>query len=262
MDKNYEAYTDSRIVGYYKQLSLLQPAETTILELLRSQLPDLKMLDIGIGGGRTTQHFAPLVKAYVAIDYSAEMIAACDRRFGSSLVTSISLQVGDARNMSEFVDNYFDFILFSFNGIDYASHRDRLQILEEIHRVGKTGSYFCFSSHNLQAFIAEFAWNKLSLNPINTYVNLMMSGIFRLFNWGVSGDLLKSADYFVLRDESHNFRLQTYYIQPQAQVKQLEPYFKDIKIYAWKTGLEISEIDELNKSSDMWLYYFCINRKV
>lgn len=259
---NHKAYSDSGLVGYYKQLSLLQPAEDTILDLLRSQLSDMKILDIGIGGGRTTLHFAPLAKTYIGIDYSEGMIAACDRRFSAlSQLTSRTFQVGDARNMSEFADNSFDFILFSFNGIDYVSHSDRIRILEEIHRVGKIGSYFCFSSHNLQGMIAEFAWkNKLSLNPLSTYINLVMLGILRLSNLGINSDRLESADHLILRDESHNFRLQTYYIHPQAQLKQLEPYFKDIKTYSWQTGLEISESEELKENSDLWLYYLCTNK--
>ena len=57
-DKNQETYQASRIVWYYTQLSMLQPAEKTIIDLLKERLPTMKMLDLGIGGGRTTQHFS------------------------------------------------------------------------------------------------------------------------------------------------------------------------------------------------------------
>lgn len=257
-ENNHQIYSKSGVVRYYAQLKQLQPAEITILQWLKPQLSQMKMLDIGVGAGRTTQHFAPLVGEYVGIDYSAKMIAAGRKRF-SQVDGDIKLEVCDARNLSRFPENYFDFILFSFNGIDFIAHSDRLQVFEQIRRVGKPGGYFYFSSHNLQAMAPEFNWRKhLGLNPIKTYVNLVMWGILRLCNPGITWEQLKSSDYVILRDESHNFRLQTYYIRPQAQVKQLTPYFKDIKIYSWQTGLELLKESDLYFHQDMWLYYLCV----
>jgi ubiquinone/menaquinone biosynthesis C-methylase UbiE len=259
IDKNKETYISSNIVRHYAQLNLLQPAEQTILNIFQDRLSAMKMLDIGIGGGRTTQHFAPLAQEYIGIDYSPEMISASQQRFPN---ISSSIQIGDARDMSQFADDSFDFILFSFNGIDYVSHSDRLQILQEIHRVGKSGSYFFFSTHNLQAMIKEFNLkSKLSLNPLKTYENLMMLGLMKLFNFDISGDRLKTSDYLVIKDESHNFRLQTYYIHPPAQIKQLSNLFNKIEIYSWQSGLKISELDGSSITSDLWLYYLCINNK-
>jgi ubiquinone/menaquinone biosynthesis C-methylase UbiE len=257
IDRNHATYSSSNIVWHYTQLSKLQPAEQTIFDLLRDQLPTMKMLDIGIGGGRTTQHFAPFVEEYIGIDYSKEMIAACQQRFANS-TQAMTLEVGDARNMQQFADNSFDFILFSFNGIDYVSPSDRIQILQEVNRVGKLGGYFFFSSHNLQTIAAEFDYKtKLSLNPLKTYVNLVMLGLLKLCNLTITREQLRDAEYLVIKDESHNFRLQTYYIRPEAQIKQLAFGFHSIEIYSWKSGLLISDNHELSISSDQWLYYLC-----
>ena len=38
------------------------------------------MLDIGVGTGRTTMHFAGLVKEYVGVDYSSALIQACPEK--------------------------------------------------------------------------------------------------------------------------------------------------------------------------------------
>ncbi len=263
-ENNHKTYSTPGVVQYYTELKQLQPAETTILKWLKPRLSQMKMLDIGVGGGRTTQHFAPLVGEYIGIDYSEKMIAACQKRFsgGDSAQRipygnrGIRLEVCDARDLSRFPENYFDFILFSFNGIDFIPHSDRLQVFEQIRRVGKPGGYFYFSTHNLQAMAPEFNWQKhLSFNPIVTYVNLVMWGFLRLCNPGITGDRLKSSGYAILRDESHNFRLQTYYIRPQEQVQQLTPNFRDIKIYSWKTGLELTCASDLYSNDDMWLYY-------
>ncbi|MGB3535017.1 MAG: class I SAM-dependent methyltransferase [Microcoleaceae cyanobacterium] len=257
IDKNRRVYQNNNIVSYYQFLTQLQPAEQSIINLLKEQLSTFKMLDMGVGGGRTTQYFAPLVKEYIGIDYSAEMIEVCQQKFMNTS-PSFSLEVGDARNMSQFSDNYFDFILFSFNGIDYVSHDERLQILQEIQRVGKSGCYVFFSSHNLQSMAINFNYKaQISVNVFKTYVNLIMLGILKLFNTSVTRKQLQTADYIVLRDESHNFRLQTYYIRPEAQIKQLEPYFNHIEIYSWKSGLKIVDQFDSCLNHDLWLYYLC-----
>ncbi|MGG6295944.1 class I SAM-dependent methyltransferase [Leptolyngbya sp. AN02str] len=255
VDTNQKTYESPGIVWHYAQLQQLQPAESAILNLLRDRLADMKMLDIGVGGGRTTLHFSPVVKDYTGVDYSAEMIAACRQRFSAS---AAQFAVCDARDMSQFDDQSFDLILFSFNGIDYVSHGDRLKILQEIHRIGKPGGYFCFSSHNLQGFAHSFRLrNQLSLNPIRTYVNLMMLGCMRLMNRPLTQTNIQCSDYLIVKDESHNFRLNTYYIYPQRQLAQLMPYFGNVKIYSWSSGQELATEKELCSNVDAWLYYLC-----
>jgi ubiquinone/menaquinone biosynthesis C-methylase UbiE len=256
-DLNQATYAASSVVNHYAQLNLLQPAEKAVLDLLKQQGSKLKMLDIGVGGGRTTQHFSAIASDYIGIDYSAEMISACQSRFKNSAHT-VSFEVCDARDLSRFAGNSFDFILFSFNGIDYTSHEDRLTILKEISRVGKSGGYFAFSSHNLQGIEQQFDLKKqISFNPLKTYINLVMSALLHFFNRSVSLIQLKASDYIILRDESHNFRLKTYYIRPKEQIHQLSNSFKALKIYSWKQEVEIKDEKELDSICDLWLYYFC-----
>jgi ubiquinone/menaquinone biosynthesis C-methylase UbiE len=254
-DPNHRTYTAPSIVQHYAELSALQPAETTIFDLLQPQLGSMKMLDIGVGGGRTTQHFSGVTAEYTGIDYSAEMIAACQKRFPEAV-----FQVCDVREMSRFEDNSFDFILFSFNGIDYISHADRLQVFAEIQRIGKSGGYFCFSSHNLDGFEQQFDYGQqFSFNPLKTYVNLVMSAFLHVFNFPMTLKKLRRSPRFILKDESHNFRLNTYYVRPQEQLIQLEIHFKDTRIYSWKSGLELTE-NNIHDHPDLWLYYLCVIR--
>ncbi|MBD2177424.1 class I SAM-dependent methyltransferase [Pseudanabaena sp. FACHB-1998] len=261
VDRNHQVYTASEIVNHYRQLCQLQPAEQTILNLFRNEWSRIKMLDIGVGGGRTTQHFSEIVQEYMGIDYAQEMITACQKRFPASTQLSSrsrKFELGDARNMSQFANNSFDFILFSFNGLDTLSHLERLQVFQEISRIGKSGGYFFFSSHSLQGLEREFNWlNQISFNPLTTYVNLVMLGLLRFFNRSISLKRIKSTNYEIIQDESHNFRLKQYYIRPQEQLNQLEAAFDNIKIYSWKSGLEITTPEDLNANADMWLYYLC-----
>lgn len=255
-DCNQKAYARTRIVQHYAQLGALQPAEKTILALLRDRLPSMSMLDIGVGGGRTTKHFAAIVADYVGIDYSAAMIAACKQRFAASSQTAFEL--GDARNLSQFADDSFDFILFSFNGLDSLSHLDRLKVLQEVSRVGKAGGYFCFSSHNLRGLEHAFAVKtQLSLNPFKTYVNLVMLALLRWTNRPMTLPQLKASAYVVAKDESHNFCLQTYYVRPEQQLSQLDANFSHVTVYSWKSGLNLTNTCELLSNKDLWLYYLC-----
>lgn len=256
-DNNRKLYTARSIVQHYTQLKLLQSAEQTILERFQNQWASMRMLDIGVGGGRTTHHFSKLVLEYVGIDYSPEMIGACQKRFAASPQTTV-FEVCDARDMNRFEDNSFDFIMFSFNGIDYVSHGDRLKVFQEVSRVSKSGGYFFFSSHNLQRIEQEFNWRKqISLNPIATYVNLVMLTLLRCFNHSTTLEQLNLSNHAIIKDESHNFRLKTYYVRPQEQINQLEADFNNVQVYSWENGTELKTRNELSSNTDMWLYYLC-----
>ncbi len=84
-----------------------------------------------------------------------------------------------------------------------------------------------------------------------------MAALLHLFNRSVNISQIKASDYIILRDESHNFRLKTYYIRPKEQIHQLSDGFKNFKVYSWKKELEIKSKSELESVSDLWLYYLC-----
>ena len=262
-DTNLASFRRPSIVSYYNQLQNLQPAEQTIFDRLESQFPTMTLLDLGVGAGRTSQYLAHRVKDYIGIDYSTEMIAACKHRFSAHLSkpegppASITFKVCDVRDLSQFPNQTFDFILFSFNGIDNISHSERLDFFQEVKRIGKSGSYFCFSTHNLQGIEPEFSLrSKFSLNLFKTYVNIIMWVFLRSFNRHLDPSTLSALSHAVIRDESHNFRLKQYYIRPHAQLKQLAPYFKETTVYSWQTGEAIAA-DEFTMQTEMWLYYLC-----
>jgi ubiquinone/menaquinone biosynthesis C-methylase UbiE len=164
--QNKQVYRAVDVVHEYALQSHLQAPEESILRIMLPNLPTARMLDIGVGGGRTTLHFAKWVRAYVGMDYSDSMIKECRTRF-SGYPDHIQFVVCDARSMGMFSDGSFDFVLFSFNGIDYVPHEDRLRIFQEVRRVGKAGGYFCFSTHNLYWCPEIFELRRIiSFNPV------------------------------------------------------------------------------------------------
>jgi len=255
---NKNTYLKEDIVEEYVSENHLQEPEKCILEcLMKKGLNKMSMLDIGVGGGRTTLYFAEHVRKYVGLDYSENMINACKTRFVNKK-NSIFL-LGDVRDMKNIEDNTFDFILFSFNGLDYISHEDRLKALSEIHRVGKPDAYFCFSTHNLQSWNMIFGfWQQFSINPKKMLVNFYYWIQVRyIYNKNIAIGKLKNLSYTILNDGGHHFQLQTYYIYPKDQVKQLSKWFKEIKIFSLRTGKEIEEDKVLDINKDRWLYYLC-----
>jgi ubiquinone/menaquinone biosynthesis C-methylase UbiE len=246
-----------RVYAYAHVIDLLKP-EQTILGLLRTK-PHLKrMLDIGVGAGRTTKYFAKLTEEYVGIDYSENMISVCHKRYRK--YPKISFATADARNLSIFEDNYFDFVLFSHGGLDAVEHEDRLRILHEIWRVAKRGGYFGFSTSNLNAML-QFCQIKLSIHPMVLARNLIRLLLIRQLNpqmWKYVRGKRKDLNHTMFIIGADDWGLKTYCITPEAQVMQLKDSgFENIRAY----DLQGKEITSLPNTTDVELYYLCTVRK-
>jgi ubiquinone/menaquinone biosynthesis C-methylase UbiE len=256
IDNNKTTYESEDVVKYYAVQSELQKPETTILAELRNKLPEMRMLDIGVGAGRTTTHFAFLAKAYLGIDYSNQMVNSCLEKF-YGYPKKISFLTADARTMKSFKDNSFDFILFSFNGLDYMDHEDRIAALCEIRRLIKTGGYFCFSTHNLNFLLNKFSL-QFSRHPsilaLRTYKLLQMRLLNKKEVWkAIRNSSRQNPGHHMVNDGAHNFQLKTYYITPVEQVKKLrELGYSNIKMYGLTDG---KEIKNPSKTEDHWVYF-------
>ena len=239
---NQDTYEQKRVVKYYINDTLLQSAEKKIITKLQDSLKDFSMLDLGIGGGRTTGHFEPLVKKYIGTDYSKNMIESCKKKF-----PGLDLRVLDAREMSIFKDNTFDLILFSFNGIDYMNKDDRKKTLKEIKRICKTNGVFIFSTHNINVIPKIFSL-KISLNPLKLAARILK--LIKLYIYNESPFKCKEKE-IIINDGAHNFCLKTFYINPEEQIIQLKDFgFSNITLYD-NLGNENLQV----KGS--WVYYMC-----
>jgi ubiquinone/menaquinone biosynthesis C-methylase UbiE len=255
---NLRTWKKQDIIDEYAASTELQPPEKAILDTLRDQLRQMKMLDIGVGGGRTTMHFAQAAQEYWAIDYSEEMIAACRERFRDAS-NKVRFAVCDARAMNICPDSFFSFILFSFNGIDYISHEDRFRVFEEVQRVGRSGGLFCFSTHNLQG-LHHFDFKAQLTDSIKkTGKNILEWLLLRYYyNKILSLGKLRQSSYAFVNDGVHDGGLLTYYIRPAEQLKQLQKScFQNVRVYRLMTGKVVRDETELNSIDDPWLYYLC-----
>ncbi len=250
-------YDTEHISREYAGRDYLDPAEKALIKELGTSLSEMDMLDMGVGGGRTTKYFAPLVKSYIGADYSPLMLNECRKKYpkGYSFIEC------DVRKMQVFEDDSFDFILFSYNGIDSFSHKDRISALKEIKRVLRDGGILFFSSHNLgwERLLEIFTIKKSKTKKIFTLLSFLkivrLNVLNRSFDMKNRINKLREKNRGHIYDNSLNGKAGVYYITQNEQVRQLRGLgFKDIVTYCCE-GIQTTNQDLLNRGG--WIYYFC-----
>jgi SAM-dependent methyltransferase len=145
---NLRAFDAADVVSDYQQVqSVLTPAEAAALGALINC--GGRVLDLGVGTGRTAPALSTGATRYVGLDLAPNMIEAARHAF-----PGLEFLVADATDLSRFDDGAFDLVVFSYNGIDYLpTDADRLRCLGEVRRVLRNGGSFVFSSHNGRAVL-------------------------------------------------------------------------------------------------------------
>lgn len=252
-DHNYQVFERSGVVCDYASRQSLQPPEQTILEILGPSLHGASILDVGVGGGRTTPYLAPHAGKYVGVDVSSAMITACREKF-QGLAPKISFEKMDVRNMESFSGGSFDYVFFTHNGLDCLNHEGRLQALHEIRRVLRAGGDFVFSSHNLRHARSLFSFVELSSSVRRVYRRAVENHHRRRWNPGYR-NLLRSR-YAIIRDGVFAFSYAQYYVDPEYAVEQLVNFgFSRIRLFSYITGKEIFDLADSQLRIDPWIYY-------
>jgi SAM-dependent methyltransferase len=145
---NQRAFTSRRALHHFATLSgWIDPGEKAAIDDARGRLASnpsgkLRILDIGIGGGRTVPLMLDMSHEYVGIDMAPKLLSIAGERF-----PALDLRVMDARSL-DFEPERFELVAFSYNGIDAVDLHGRLQILAEVHRVLAPDGLFVFSALN------------------------------------------------------------------------------------------------------------------
>jgi ubiquinone/menaquinone biosynthesis C-methylase UbiE len=167
-------------VQHYAALNYLTPCERLLFSTYLR--PGIAILDLGVGGGRTTPYLSSIAARYIAIDYAPGMIAACRRKF-----PHLDFRLGDAADLSKFGAETFDAVVMAFNGIDYLIPDEaRLRALREIRRVLKPEGILIFSSHNPRSILVRPSW---TLKRVREFATGLLDGgslLFGPFLWLVS----------------------------------------------------------------------------
>jgi SAM-dependent methyltransferase len=152
-EQNSKIYNAQEVAAYYAALDYLTPCERL---LFQTYIPaGSAILDLGVGGGRTTPYLASRSERYVGVDNAPAMVAACRTKF-----PDLEFTVADAADLSAFPPASFDSVVFAYNGIDFVLPEDsRRQCLVHIHRILKPGGALIFSSHNARAILVRPSWS-------------------------------------------------------------------------------------------------------
>jgi SAM-dependent methyltransferase len=221
MNENDAIYRSPAVVKQFQEMNRagLTAPEKDCLDLVPLSRRH-SVLDIGVGGGRTTGPLSKIFEKYVGIDYSDNMVAAT-----RSLFPTVELCTMDARNLV--FSEQFDCVMFSFNGIDYVSYDDRQLILQQVASVLKPGGVFIYSTHNLHCVRAAAFFNKIIVKELFVAWPRVRSTA-RLFRNRLSKFWQQTADqsrtYAYINDPGSWFSLLTTYVDIAGEVKVLEQH--------------------------------------
>ncbi len=186
---NLPAYRDPQVVSHYAELDYLTACERLLFDTYLKA--SMAILDIGVGGGRTTPYLSRRASRYVGVDYSEEMVQSCRRKF-----PRLEFVVSDASDLSGFSDASFDAIVIAFNGLDCVSPEDRRwQCLRECGRLLRAGGVLVFSSHNPRSILVRPAWDRERLLRFATKLVSERSVFFPATLWSFT--VAKSVHSFL-----------------------------------------------------------------
>lgn len=139
---NAELFDRADIAEWYGARSLFA-SERVIFERFHESFAGKRLLDLGVGSGRTTRALLPHVADYVGIDKAQAMLSVARRNFPSATFLDL-----DVRSLVEFGPGRFDFVLGALAILSAFDHAERLVVIESVHDVLAPGGVFAFSFHN------------------------------------------------------------------------------------------------------------------
>jgi SAM-dependent methyltransferase len=194
----------------------LRPPEAVLLERYREELGG-GVLELGCGAGRISGHLAQIARELRAVDVSPAMIAYSSKTYPGAI-----FELRDLRDLSVYEDASYDAVVAGFSVLDVLDDTERRHVLTAIARILVPGGLLIMSSHNLAH--APRIRSPLQLRgagPTHAAARLLFAPL-RLRNHRRLAPLeRRETDYAVLNDEAHQFRLLHYYIDRDAQERQL-----------------------------------------
>ncbi len=266
---NQAVFEDARVVrefigreGWLDQGELA--ALLSVAPLVRSE----PVLDIGVGLGRTSSLLRMLTDAYVAVDYSTEMV-----RMFREIHPDVTISVDDARDLSSFQNGSFSLVYFSDNGVDAIDEMGRKQYLAEARRVLRNDGLLIHSTLNKQGQnygetpwqlhhpgkppdlrperIAQWCWHNLKdpFRAVRRYRNFFASR-------GAASD---AGDWAMYPMSAHDFSIVAHFVTVTRLRSELEEAgFDVVAIYDSPSG---AVIPESATRSDTPMFYAVARRR-
>ena len=260
---NRQAWQLPDTVRIYQRLQgWTDPGERVAIHYVAGEARSRPLLDIGVGGGRTTPLLQAISSDYVGIDYTEAMVQACRRQHPDMRIEHM-----DARDLSRFADRQFALAMFSFNGIDAIDYADRRTVLSEVHRVLQDGGRFLFSAHNrhgpghgeVPRLSLEFSWNPLKLGWRSLKLLRSLGPSWR--NHSRNRQLGEThAAWSIQNCSAHDFSIVVMYTSLTEQVRQLhDTGFTVEQVLSSETGQPVHDEDSARNAC--WLHYVARKKK-
>lgn len=182
------------------------------------------VLELGCGAGRLTRVLAALSDDVHAIDVSERMVAACRRN-----VPAARVDVGDLRDLPGIQSASAGAVVAAANVLDVLGDAERKAVLAAIHRILRPDGLLLFSTHN-RAHIPLMHRPTRLLDPIPSLSARAVVRALgqarqvptRLGNRRRARRYERSEPgYAIVNDGAHDNRLAHYYIDRDAQQRQL-----------------------------------------
>ncbi len=215
----------------YRRISgHLNAGERRAFETGLSHMGRGRVLDIGVGGGRTAGLLRDAAKTYLGIDYTPEMVQLAQQNH-----PDLRFQLMDARDLSAFDDGSFDLVVFSYNGIDSVDAAGRRAVMAEVSRVLAAGGSFVFSTfhRDWQGFHDRIDYRRLewTSNPVKLgfrtfrYMEGRIFGSLRMRRFTPLEE--RDGEHAILLHGAHDFGVMVYATTPtQLQAQLAEAGFE------------------------------------
>ena len=194
----------------------LSPAEVMILVRYRDAFAG-RILELGCGAGRLTGYILALGGDVLGTDISQAMVEYCRRTYPGG-----SFRVLDLRDLTSLDDRY-DVVVAGNNLLDVLDDQARRSALAEIRRLLEDGRLAVLSSHN-RAFASQVPSPLTAVRGAGKLHAL--ARLTRVPRWISNRRRLRPHErqedgYAIVNDEAHDFGLLHYYIDRDAQARQL-----------------------------------------
>lgn len=227
--------------------------EKAALDLVKDEVKNRPILDIGVGTGRTIPILSAWSPEYVGIDFEPTMVEESRRRYPRA-----RLETGDARELQGFPDGRFALAYFSYAGIDAVSPADRRRVFRAVHRVLAPRGYFVFSTLNLDGpSFRERPW-RLRLwptkNPVRIawrVINQTLGAPLDLANWLRIRGATQIGDGFAVAPLSaHHYRVIAHFTTLRRQLDELaeEGFTTTGPVYESRKGNLVAPGDDASRS--------------
>lgn len=208
-EKVFQYYNRPEIAAGYGQQEYITPCERLFFDAHIK--PGMAVLDIGVGGGRTSPYLAGNASRYVGIDYAPAVLQICREKYPQWEYLKCS-----ATDLAPFQNGSFDAVVIANTmECDLFPDENRWRCFQECHRVLREGGFLIFSSLNPRAILAR---QQESDGTGKRVLMAVRRSARRVFSYGTKAPFWRGEGYMMV---NYGEKLITHFWTPKKAVAEL-----------------------------------------